>query len=379
MKVLIYSGANFADNTLPLYREMKRKSIDVTLLIHLNDPKVNLFNEKKLKSSVGIYKATEYPSFQRYEKYCDLRNVYIENCPGRLRSLKSFRSTLLVSKFIKKGHFDVIHTDILMMLWKIVLLRYCKKMVWVLHEPFIRERGNIIKKVTRLISFRSIPKIVILNNSFYEKFCSQYNITPQRVLINKLGPLDCISVFANEAKAFSRKRIVFWGRIVHYKGLEYLCEAMTKVHEKDPEAELVIAGGGEFYFDIEPYKNLPYIHINNTFLDMEELARLIDSAAFTVCPYTSASQSGSVITSFVMEKPVIGTDLETMHEMIVDGESGLLVPPRDSEALARAMEKLLNDDSLYNYLVNNIRERNANDETWSKVVDKYVDFYQKRI
>ena len=377
MKVLIYTGAHFVDNTLPLYKEMKRKGIDVTMLIHLNNPRVNLFNEEQLKPNVGIYKASEYSSFIRYEKYCDLSNVYVENCPGRLRSLKSFRSTLLVSKFIKLGHFDVIHTDILMMLWKIMLLRFSKKMVWVLHEPFIRERGNIIKKITRLISFRTIPKIVILNKSFFEKFCFQYNINPQRVLINKLGPLDCISVFANKTKTFSRKRFVFWGRIVHYKGLEYLCEAMIKVHEKDPEAELVIAGGGMFYFDIEPYKKQPFIHIYNKFLDMDELARLIDGAAFTVCPYTSASQSGSVITSFVMEKPVIGTELITMREMIDDGKTGLLVPTRDSEALSDAIVKLLNDDFLYNRLVKNIKEKNANDDTWSKVVDTYLAFYQK--
>ena len=358
---------------------MKKKGIDVTMLIHLNDPRVNLFNEEQLNPNVDIYKAIEYSSFKRYGKYCDLNDVYVENCPGRLRSLKSLKSTLLVSKFIKRGHFDVIHTDMLMMLWKIVLLKYSKKMVWVLHEPFIRERGNAVKKITRLISFRRIPKIAILNKSFYDKFCATYKIKPERVLINKLGPLDSISVFANKQGSFSRKRLVFWGRIVHYKGLEYLCEAMVKVHEIAPEAELVLAGGGDFYFDIEPYKKLPYIHINNTFLDMDELARLIDSAAFTVCPYTSASQSGSVITSFVMGKPVIGTDLTTMREMIDDGETGLLVPTRNSDALAEAIVKLLNDDSIYNLLVRNIKEKNANDDTWSKVVDKYLTFYQKQL
>ena len=110
---------------------------------------------------------------------------------------------------------------------------------------------------------------------------------------------------------------------------------------------------------------------------MEELARTVSDAAFTVCPYVSSSQSGGVITSLVMGKPVIGTDFETMHEMIEDGETGILVPPRDVQALADAIIRLLKDTSLQKKLMDNIRKNNETNTEWSKIVDKYIEFYQK--
>ena len=53
-----------------------------------------------------------------------------------------------------------------------------------------------------------------------------------------------------------RPFILFFGQIVEYKGVEYLLEAMKIVHSHYPELMLVIAGGGRFYFDVEPYRRL---------------------------------------------------------------------------------------------------------------------------
>ena len=381
MKVLIYSSSSFADNTLPLYKTMKEKGIDVTLLYELSSPKVNLFNEEQLKTEVRIYKASEYPGFKKYEKYCNIDNVYIENTPGiDYRNIKDLKSTWHVYQFIKKNNFDVIHIDRPMALWKTPLLLFRKKMVLIMHEaiPHAKKLHPIVA-FFRKINYRLVPKIVILNHAVYKEFCEKYKINPERVLVNKLGPLDCIKIFAPDNANYDCKKLIFWGRIARYKGLEYLCQAMIIVHEHLPEAKLVIAGGGDFYFDIKPYQDLSYIKIVHKYLEMEELAKTISDAAFTVCPYVSSSQSGGVITSLVMGKPVIGTDYETMHEMIEDGVTGVLVPPRDVKALADAIIRLLKDTSMQKQLMDNIRKKNATNTEWSQIVDKYMDFYQKNL
>lgn len=381
MKVLIYSGAYFSDNTLPLYKAMKAKGVEVTLLFELSGPNVNLFNEKEMIPKAGIFKATDYPSFRRYENYCDLSNVYVENLPGiRQRSIKMLASTIRVAKFIEEGHFDVIHTDITMMMWKTPLLKFRKKITLIQHEAIPHARKTkFIMRFFRKLNYLLVPRIVILNHTVYAEFCKRYHINKNRVLINKLGPLDCITIFGGNGNRYNTKKLVFWGRIASYKGLEYLCQAMPIVHEMVPEAELVIAGGGDFYFDIEPYRTLPYIHIIHKYLDMEELAKVIADAAFTVCPYVSSSQSGGVITSLVMGKPVIGSDFSTMREMIENEVTGLLVPPRDVIALAGAIIKLLKDTDLQHKLMNNIKDKNEADKTWSEIADKYLVFYQKAL
>lgn len=381
MKVLIYSGAYFSDNTLPLYKAMKAKGVDVTLLFELSGPNVNLFNEKEMIQRVGIFKASEYPSFRRYESYCDLSNVYVENLPGiRQRSIKMLASTRRVSKFIEDGGYDVIHTDITLMMWKTPLLKYRNKITLIQHEAIPHARKTrLLMRFFRKLNYFLIPRIVILNHTVYDEFCVRYKLKKERVLVNKLGPLDCITIFGNNGESFNSKKLVFWGRIVKYKGLEYLCQAMPLVHKEVPEAELIIAGGGDFYFDIEPYKTLPYIRVIHKYLDMEDLAKIIADAAFTVCPYVSSSQSGGVITSLVMGKPVIGTNFSTMKEMIEDEVTGLLVPPCDSNALAGAIIRLLKDKDLQHKLMDNIKVRNEADNTWSEIADKYLAFYQKKV
>lgn len=381
MKVLIYSGAYFSDNTLPLYKAMKAKGVDVTLLYELTGPNVNLFNEHQMIPQEGIFKATEYPSFRRYESYCDLSDVYVENLPGiRQRSIKMLRSTWRVAKFIKEGNYDIIHIDFALMMWKAPLLKFHKKMVLIQHEaiPHARKQ-SVIERIFRRLNYKLISKIAILNSSVYDQFCERYGLNKNNVLVNKLGPLDCITVFGKNTEECNRKKIVFWGRIAKYKGLEYLCQAMPIVHEKVPDAELIIAGGGDFYFDIGPYMKLSYIHIINEYLDMEDLAKIISDCAFTVCPYISSSQSGGVITSLVMGKPVVGTNFNTMKEMIEDGVTGLLVPPRDVDSLAASIIRLLSDVDLQKQLTSTIRKKIDAEGEWSRIADKYLAFYEKDV
>lgn len=378
MRVLIYSSSFFSDGSLPLYKAMKNKGIDVTLLFELNRPKSCLFDTSTLIPQRGIFKATEYQCFKKYESYCNLDDVYVENNPNASYwHFQTLVSTHDVIRFINKGKFDIIHTDLVISFWKLLLLKYRKKIVNVIHEPFIREgsfRG--LFNFFKYIDFKLISKIVLLNNTMKDDFCNHFGIKPTKVFVNRLGPFDCVTALKPYDNSVDREKIVFWGRIAQYKGVEYLCKAMLKVHENNPNAHLVIAGGGSFYFDMTPYKGLSYIKIENRFLEMSDLVKIISDSAFVVCPYTSVTQSGPVITSLVLDKPVIGTDLGAMREMIIDGFNGLLVPPCDVNALANAMIRLINDVSFQKQLQENVKKQNEANNTWSEVVDKYLEIYQ---
>ncbi len=62
-------------------------------------------------------------------------------------------------------------------------------------------------------------------------------------------------------------------------------------------------------------------------------------------PYTEASQSGVVSTAYGFGKPVVVTDVGSIPEIVDDGVTGLIVPPRDPAALAEAIIRLLKDGS----------------------------------
>lgn len=380
MKILLLSDACFSDNILPLYKTMLDRGLDVTLLINLTSLNIVLFNIAERDPRQGIIKASSYKEFGFYEKYVDLSRVYLINYNiDRQHAWREISSAFTISKFIKKGRFDVIHCDFPLQRAKLLLYRFRKKLVWIQHDPFPHTGHNYSKeyKLYLSIAYRLIPKFVILNRSSYDRYCKQYNLSPNKVFTNLLGPYECINLFKSSEINERNNNVLFFGRIVKYKGIEYLCKAMEKVHEVIPSATCTIAGSGSFYFDIEPYRRLPYFEIYNRFIDESELAHLIQQCTVSVCAYTDATQSGGIITSFSLNKPVIATDLDTLKEILKDGYNCLLVPPRDSEALANAIIRLLKDENLRESIEKNIIDEGKNGKlSWSAIVDKYIEIYK---
>ena len=69
-----------------------------------------------------------------------------------------------------------------------------------------------------------------------------------------------------------------------------------------------------------------------------------------------------------------------MREVIEDEYNGLLVPPKKPELLAEAIIRLLTDSDLKDKIINNVKYELYNgDNSWSRIVDKYVEIYHKVI
>lgn len=140
-------------------------------------------------------------------------------------------------------------------------------------------------------------------------------------------------------------QVLFFGRIWEYKGLDYLIKAQPQISAAVPDAKIVIGGRGE---DFARYtammENPDAFEIHNRYIPDEERDRLFASAAVVVLPYIEASTSGVVPVAYGFGKPVVATTVGGLPEMVIDGETGYLVPPREVDALAQAVIKLLQDD-----------------------------------
>jgi len=136
--------------------------------------------------------------------------------------------------------------------------------------------------------------------------------------------------------------ILFFGIIKPYKGLKYLLEAFASEEVKNIDAKLIVAG--EFYEDKKPY--LEIIEKNNMkdrvvlldkFIPNSEVKYLFSASDVVVQPYLSATQSGITMVAYNFGKPMIITNVNEMREIVKTGETGFVVPPKDSGALAKAL------------------------------------------
>lgn len=152
--------------------------------------------------------------------------------------------------------------------------------------------------------------------------------------------------------------ILFVGRLDEAKGIPYLLEAWEMVRWDYPEVELVMAGKGEME---EKVKNKERIGIKyKGMIENRDLPALFNSALFTVYPSVTLTkweeQVGTVnLQSLACGTPVITTTSGAIPEYIND-KVGILVPERDSAALAEAMRKLLSNEKLRLRLSRNARQ-----------------------
>ncbi len=176
----------------------------------------------------------------------------------------------------------------------------------------------------------------------------------KQVVVNELGIKDCqVDIIPHVAigeRAIDTtlkddgNTVLFFGRIWEYKGLDYLIQAEPKISAEFPDVRIVVAGRGE---DFARYRR-KMVHperfeVYNNWITEDRRAQIFATASVVVLPYVEASQSGVIPVAYTYEKPVIATRVGGLPDMVEHGRTGLLVQPRDSDALADAVIELLRD------------------------------------
>jgi glycosyltransferase involved in cell wall biosynthesis len=112
------------------------------------------------------------------------------------------------------------------------------------------------------------------------------------------------------------------------------------------------------------------------FVPREELLHVLDGAAIVVCPSRREGFGMTCLEAMAHGKPVVATAVGGLVDLVVDGETGLLVPPRDPRALRAALESLLCDRELRGRLGTAGRER-AGSFAWSGIVARLLAVYER--
>ncbi len=174
--------------------------------------------------------------------------------------------------------------------------------------------------------------------------------------------------------------VLFFGRILEYKGLDYLIKAEPLISAAVPDVKIVIAGAGDAMDRYEAMMvNRERFVLYHHHIPYDEGAVLFQRASVVALPYTEASQSGVVSTAYGFKKPVVVTNVGSIPEIVDDGVTGLIVPPRDHVALAEAIVRLLEDPELAQRMGENGNRKLYSDMSWDNVVRQTMVVYDRAV
>ena len=146
-----------------------------------------------------------------------------------------------------------------------------------------------------------------------------------------------------------RNEIIFVGNFyVEYKGLFYLLQALRFVKDHIKEIKLKIVGEGNYKYYHSLCKKIGI----NRFVEFKgrlfgkNLVGEYQTSNLLVLPSISDNFPSVCLEAMACKIPVIGTAVGAVKDIIDDGKSGILVPPRDEKALANAIIRILRDKKL---------------------------------
>lgn len=390
MKILFLCHGHF-DSGLELFNKLN-KIVDSMLVVQVEGDKLiqSVLNVDISDISLGVYLGgkSKFRLVNEIEKLFEIPAQKI--CVLKYRSLslrdrKNFSISKEFSAWVKKEGFTHIHYYGSSLTWvqQLLFLRDIKRIYtvhdYLPHSGEVRGSGYQYKFYMKVITSLKTHRFLLLSNKMMNEFIEYYKVPKDNCRYILFGPFNCYKKFEKLETKEEAFTILYFGRISAYKGIEYLVEATKIVSKEIPQIKTIIAGSGEFYFDISDIRDDNRFEIHNYYINNQQLADYIRRCSIVVCPYTDATQSGVVMTAYAFNKPVIVTDVGSFREYIIEGETGLIVPPRNAEALAEAIKKLLNNSTLFKYMEERIIQIKDKEFSWKETANKLVKIYDELI
>ncbi len=225
-------------------------------------------------------------------------------------------------------------------------------------------------------------QLLVHGENLRELLVREYGVPAEKANSIPIGPhnVDAFTMHMRKQVKNEGPVVMFFGRILTYKGLEYLIKAEPLISAAVPDVRIVIAGKGD---DMGKYEammgNRERFLVYNHHISYDEGALLFQRCSVIALPYVEASQSGVVSTAYGFKKPVVVTNVGSIPEIVDHGVTGLIVPPHDPAALAEAIISMLKDPALAKRMGENGHKKLYSDMSWDNVVSRTTVIYEKAV
>ncbi len=210
-------------------------------------------------------------------------------------------------------------------------------------EPHPGERRPVFDGLVRR-EIRSSDRVVTLSDHVAARLLALGDATEER-LVRLYHPIFRFGGGANSAVLGSPVRLLFFGRILPYKGVPLLLDAFARLHTAGAECVLRVVGRGRIDAPAS-LLNQPGLTIQQGWVAPDAIGSILARADAVVLPYLEASQSGVIAAAYGAGLPVVGTPVGGIVEQIADGETGVLAADVTADALAAAIRRLIETPGL---------------------------------
>lgn len=242
------------------------------------------------------------------------------------------------------------------------------------------------RKIVNKLMLRFVDKVIAQANSHKEYLISHEGFQPWKVeviyngveLKNFTSPINMLSIRRALGIPADALVIGIVARLRPEKGHLIFLQAARKIINVLPQSHFLIVGDGkerkkleEITQELEIQSNVHFLGIRS---DIPQIISLFDVAVLTSNPVVETF-SNAILEYMAASKPVVATNVGSTSELVIDGETGFLIPFNDSDTLANAILRLLKDGGLAKKMGEVGREKIKERFTVQKMIAKYESLF----
>jgi glycosyltransferase involved in cell wall biosynthesis len=249
------------------------------------------------------------------------------------------------------------------------------------------EVGPLRKTIYRFmdrLSERYVEKFIAVSESLRNALIKGRGIIPHRVVriyngieLDKYNPKLKETSFRNNWGIPPAVPIVgAIGRMVWQKGFEFLIKAIPDIVGVTPNARFLLVGDGPLRPDLENLARKLNVYDRIIFTGFRsDIPDLLSTMDVLAVPSLLEGFPMITLEAMALATPVVATQINGITEQIVDGKEGVLIPPRNTDALASAVKQLITDRELSARLGTAARKRVESSFSVEKMVRETEKVY----
>ncbi|MCK4322989.1 MAG: glycosyltransferase family 4 protein [Armatimonadetes bacterium] len=223
-------------------------------------------------------------------------------------------------------------------------------LIWHVRDLLAENEGyHLLRRAARLLR----PRVIAISEAVAQQFAGLpvgVTVIPNGIPLDKFCPGPPSPQLRSELGLTADDRVLLMvSRLTPWKGHMTLLEAVALLADRWPRLKLVIVGEVAFWeadYEQQLKQRAAELGLTEQVIwtgfrsDVPQLLRLCD---IFVLPSVREPFGRVIIEAMATGRPVVATESGGVPEIVVDGQTGLLVPPNDADLLAEAIEALLTD------------------------------------